>query len=690
MDELKASPSKLSQLGTSLRRGMGRAINEGFVHDMLNISNILRGIPEVPSKYDRPQSVMREELPAAPEAIGRSIGRYLGDPENLVNLIADPSNLVGLKTLKSLKPAVRALTSPLGALAAGTAYASDADAGPLSRLARHLAADSEPVKKGIANIIKPRGGQWLTGNLDRQLNNMKKVPPGENFLSEMARIGVPEGQAQAYIDQTHALNQWIDGPLRKYVIRDMGSESDPLRKLAETHPIHSSSLENPLVPSDYDTGMTKLGQSRRAKQWENWVDSEIFPLKAADVKSSTIDRYPWVAKLPDDETLWNISSNTLDGLEFPHMVDEIANSLAAGEISPESLRNGSFSVEAAARHIGAKAEASRKAASKVEQDTLRQNLMNTPHKQYENGYRWVELRDTSSPEAMKACTAIGKQGGWCTQQDWAAEEYGSKGSKLYALLDPDGKPHAQVQVANRNSLSDFSDEFESLLDNLGEGIYDDFVSIADSKGDIEAMRFLANQDDPVVREGAQKILDKMSTNKPSILQIKPMENDWDSKRVADLMQKDPEYKKKLLPMLRDFVQSGDWGGVMDLENVGLVPHNGKYVDPKVDKIYQMTRDEGGSFPHEISDRFLKPHEYRDLGFDLSQPHSIQDLYEFTRNNRDKVRELRMKSVEDFYSDPENARFANRPQYRDQDIQAVTDDLLDLDQDFDTWWESSRK
>ena len=667
MDELKASPSKLSQLGTSLRRGMGRAINEGFVHDMLNISNILRGLPEVPSQYDRHRSVMRREVPEAPEAIGRSIGRYLSDPENLANLIADPSNLVGLKTLKSLKPAVRALTSPLGALAAGTAYASDADAGPLSRLARHLAADSEPVRRGIANIIKDRGGNWIDGNLNRGLKQLKLTG-----------------------DRYGELNDWIDGPLRKYIMRDMASEADPIRKLAETHPIHTSAVDQPALRELNDNiGLEKLGQSDRARNWEDWADEEIFPTRAADLKSdeSSVRKYPWVSKLGDEEKVWSLSSNSMDALQFRHMVDEIANGLQSGEISPESLKNGSFSVEAAARYVGAKNEAARKAAEKATLEETRRNLMNQSFKEYENGYRWVELGDTSDPEARKVCTSLGKQGGWCTQKDWAAEEYGSKGSKLYTLLDPNGKPHVQVQTSMNRSLTDFEGEFESLLDDLSGETYQNFTEIAETQGDVEAMKFLAKHGGDQASSKAQKILDQMSLGKPSILQIKPMSNDWDSRMVWDQIAKNPNYKKNLLPMVQDFVKSGEWGSVQDLKNTGLRLMNGKYVDPVNDKVYQMTPDAGGSFPSEISDRFFKPHEARELGFDTYQPHSVRDLYEFAQQNRDKLRELKLKSVEDFYSAPENARYSSKPQYRERDLQAVTDDLLRLEDDFDTWWKS---
>ena len=42
------------------------------------------------------------------------------------------------------------------------------------------------------------------------------------------------------------------------------------------------------------------------------------------------------------------------------------------------------------------------------------------------GMRWVDIPETTESSGMKLCTAIGKQGGWCTQGESLAKSYGSR------------------------------------------------------------------------------------------------------------------------------------------------------------------------------------------------------------------------------------------------------------------------
>lgn len=513
-------------------------------------------------------------------------------PERTAHEVMDFVNPVA-NAVFAPKQALRAVSTPLGQ----------------SILGALAAAHGAPVPL-MAGVIKPRGGQWLTGNLDRGLSRLKMESIPLN----------PQAYRPETVAQAQAINDWVDGPLRKYIMRDLAAPDDPIRKLAETQPIHSPTFEHQFPGGEVEGH--QMGVNPRAKNWEDWADNEVFPLKAKDVKESTIEKYPWVAKLSDDETLWNINSNTINSLGFDHLVDEIANGLQSGEINPESLKSGNFSVEAAVRYVAEKNRKAQEAATKAAEEELKNNLLNTPFKEYDDGFKWVELGDTSDPKAMEACKLIGKHGGWCTQQDWAAEEYGSNGEKLFALLDPSGKPHAQIHVSKQPDEMESEALFEKLYDLADSS--DQLSSVYELEGGYSGLRKLVERfpDTPVGRY-AQSILSKVGP--PRISQIKPMANDWGSQLVRDQLAKDPNYKKKILPKLQDFVKSGEWGGVEDLDNTGLWknPKTGTFhtveeaeADPTLMEIYESRNlnpdgtwnggryAEGGRVDFDDLDRFL--------------------------------------------------------------------------------------
>jgi hypothetical protein len=95
------------------------------------------------------------------------------------------------------------------------------------------------------NVVKPKGGNWLTGNVEQKLANIKvKYPsatfdePEKNFAILVRDHGVEGAEeilrAGTYryplIKEDMALNQWIDKTLGKYIKNEMGTPSDPVRR----------------------------------------------------------------------------------------------------------------------------------------------------------------------------------------------------------------------------------------------------------------------------------------------------------------------------------------------------------------------------------------------------------------------------------------------------------------------------
>jgi hypothetical protein len=55
--------------------------------------------------------------------------------------------------------------------------------------------------------------------------------------------------------------------------------------------------------------------------------------------------------------------------------------------------------------------------------------------------------------------------------------------------------------------------------------------------------------------------------------MKPFGNSWESQRVKEWMEKNPEYRNELTPMMQDYVRKGAFDEHADLANAGLFdPH----------------------------------------------------------------------------------------------------------------------
>lgn len=96
---------------------------------------------------------------------------------------------------------------------------------------------------GGLGVIKPKGGNWLSGKYgpEAQLKALKKSGSfGANNPEELAgMMNMPLNEAQAFWAsepinfRKQALNSWVDNQLTKYVKNDMGAPTDPIRKLAD-------------------------------------------------------------------------------------------------------------------------------------------------------------------------------------------------------------------------------------------------------------------------------------------------------------------------------------------------------------------------------------------------------------------------------------------------------------------------
>ena len=343
---------------------------------------------------------------------------------------------------------------------------------------------------GMAGIVKHKGGNWLNKSVD-------------DFMGW--RYG-PE-----------ALVKWTSTAIPKYIRNEMGTEGDRVRALAEQGIVHKD-----IQP--WGVGVAEkrsragfpepLGVSPTARRWEDETDMAIISEKVSDQSARTLREEPWLSKLPPDEMVYGVQEWP-GALGFNHVVDVLRNKLADGTLRPEALSRMAFHDAVRMTHTAnQEAEA---LSRKMEGEGFAGNLQLPVIHEYPSGHSWRKLPGVDTPEGLRKVQEVGCAGGWCTQGEAKAKEYGG-GSELHVLIDSTGRPHVQ-------------------------NAYQQAVNYSDTPG----VRRLA--------------------------EMKPFGNSWESQRVKEWTEKNPEYRNELTPMMQDYVRKGAFDEHADLANAGLfAPH----------------------------------------------------------------------------------------------------------------------
>ena len=332
------------------------------------------------------------------------------------------------------------------------------------------------VPGAALSIVKPKGGNWFTGPGSEMESAIESLLKGQN-----GRGVSIEGLV---------LNKWLEGPLQRYVKRDMATEADPIRKLLEQDPpishmlpreLDAAANENWLARQALDNrfvaGLPRAGsaRSRPARAWETISDGMLTSNPASLIQKDSWmpPEHPmqadWVKKLHPDEPIYDFAGDEApDWLGFSHLRDELWNAVRAGSDLPENLRLKpedfqQLGIEKAVRHVSdinnwranKKAAASRDMLSGPGVKLIREYPENNP-----KGLRWVELnddytsyKDMDKDAAMEAAAgAVQKQlkyegdtmghcvGGYC-------DDVLSGTARIFSLRDAKGEPHVTVEVA---------------------------------------------------------------------------------------------------------------------------------------------------------------------------------------------------------------------------------------------------
>ena len=459
----------------------------------------------------------------------------------------------------------------------------DPDAGAFGRIGTDPQQQLQSRLAG-PQIVKQPGGQWFSGNVEDALSPLKKETVSTyrgtretpELAKEIAERGIsniekhPENSRASRMMQLNdtlntanrakAVNDFVGKQLTRYVKNDMGTEGDPVRALAERGILHYvpnlGEDENQQQDIEYNAdkhrkiyGGRGLADHPLAKKWENSSDSAIESLKKSEVYSQDLKENPWLNKLEPYDVVHHVfRGNFQRGLGFDHLVDELHNSVnpESGlpnhlQLNPESLSR--MSVPQAVQHVhninkwreDNRAEANKKLAF---------NPATFLHKDYpDSDYAWYQIRHPDMTDEEKSFL----ENNDIDENDYP-QSLKDKGRALDEALKYEGDTMGHC-------VGGYSDE------------------VANGESNIYSLRNKKTGEPHVTVEVNPSEQEHFGAP-PDIAQIKGKGN----KKPVD----------RYLPYVQDFVKSGNWDKVGDLQNTDLRRMDIQYA-PYSDLIYRMKK-----------------------------------------------------------------------------------------------------
>ena len=452
--------------------------------------------------------------------------------------------------------------------------------GPLGKMMAMMGGDLS----GMAGVVKGKGGNWHP-ELDPKTLLQSAMRASNMTPEDAVRLGVPP---ESY-ELAKTMDNWIQGPLAKYMMRDMGTMDDPIRRLAEQDILHVKPDELNYNINAYGKwpfeGQTFEGKSHAAKMWEGASDMSIGSttrgqLAPGDGKPTRFEaKYPWALNLPDDTLIHSLMKpkSVMDDLGMHQLTDTVYEALTEGKLRPEQLKSGSFGVEAAVRFAD-KTRKEKEAAAEAEALKALVNEATIEHKAYPEGWKWVEFKkpEEVSPEEFEAANAHLGPKEWDAAMDqyrrgsrnegrnklqqalnaegdymghcvggYCDDVLGGK-ARVFSLRSPEGK--SLVTVEARPGMKTLSEAEQAFYDEYGR-LPRDMQELDDwgMKNDIPI-----DAEDWGTAPQAWRIMQIKGSGK------------------KDQMQKiTPEDLQQVQPYVQDFLNSQEWLDIRDLPNASL-------------------------------------------------------------------------------------------------------------------------
>jgi len=163
-------------------------------------------------------------------------------------------------------------------------------------------------------------------------------------------------------------------------------------------------------------------------------------------------------EIPDKNVYTLSGTNITDRLGLNHVSDVLMEDLQTGRLRPEQLNQMSIekAIRRAAEYDAEKAKAMAKAhATSIEG-------MPVP-KQYDDGYKWVELRHREEEKTKSALKSEGEMMGHCV--GGYCYDVLSGEVKIYSLRSPDGKSHVTIEARPHYTMDAWIDQNIDLINS---------------------------------------------------------------------------------------------------------------------------------------------------------------------------------------------------------------------------------
>jgi len=506
-------------------------------------------------------------------------------------------------------------------------------------------ADGGLVKSGLKmlfpnlsaplHVVKPKGGNWLSGSVEDALKGLRSdvvrydhprfkelLPEDQSRLNADGVFGAmhdftPEIKARIS-EKVAPINNWIEGPLTKYVKTRMASPEDEVRRLADQGVLHvapetlgNSIRQIPAVVKErVGAGFPPEGLSRLQQghftggyDWENASDSFITSGKAGSYANTNtfggknpgptyLRDNPWLATVPPETPVYGFATRSTGSpqlapsLGFDHLVDELSNALDPNSglprhlaLTPEAVKN--LSMEKAVRRVAdinawraaQIAEANGKIAGGPGQELVRE-YPHSAEKPNPKGLRWVELNaKTPLPTGHEIKTDM-----------TGTRVYGPRGEDLSRSSHPSAED--ALVTFNRDSLEKQLKYEGDTMGHCVGGYCDDVASghsrifsLRDAKGEPH----VTVETHPVkgkLEEEFERITGKIPINQREIDEFVARQyGDYTKAPPSGLMISQIKGKQnrkpndEYLPFVQDFVKNPPhgqpWAEVGDLQNSGL-------------------------------------------------------------------------------------------------------------------------
>lgn len=527
---------------------------------------------------------MRETASGRAEYLAKALGKKM-DPDFL-RAIAEESPEDMIYKFTDTRDVAPLKASPLRNRQQLHIEWPEAKGGRISlKLAKAAAALKEQIAPDSPDIGHSFAGggvvrNWLRGvkgsGIDDVLTAMKErygPRAGEEEAMKAKAgiygVGTPDAieTAVGHTKRRVAAREWIDRNLGNYIVRQLGAEDDPVRELLAPQLAQQYGGREPglvrripaaQVPErfnwkDASGALVSPDRPGSAPAWLQALIEQDTPrhTKAAEIlkaKSKALDESPYargdrraaVDQASKDYLQAQAGNYAFDGLPDPIMLHDLdpqnwqrymhepmqgMMDYLGQHYTPEQLPK--VSVPDALRGSLAWHEALAKKKAEVMKDPFAGTVV---HKEYPTGFKWVKFAppdQSNLPEGEVASafqerknileSALEKEGDAMGHcVGGYCDDVISGQSHIYSLRDPQGQPHVTLEVNPRGSAE-----------------ADDQYGVANSMHDISQIKGKGNKA-PV---------------------------------------------KEYLPYVQDFVRSGKWGEVGDLQNTGMTLRGGRYLLP---------------------------------------------------------------------------------------------------------------